>query len=74
MHSVIEDLDITRIDINPLNSLSAKGRPGWTNIKNQPLAIRRPGAGIGKLMMAGSKGDLFHVWINSEACMALQSS
>jgi len=56
----INHLHLTRVDINPLDGFTGKGRPGRTNVKDQPLAVCGPGAGVGELMVAGSESDLFH--------------
>jgi hypothetical protein len=48
------------MNIDPFNGLAGKRGPRRSYVENQPLAVRRPGIDIGKLMMAGSKSDLFH--------------
>ncbi len=56
----INHLYFTRFDVNPLNGVAGKRCPGRADVKDQPLAVCSPGAGVGELMVAGSEGDLFH--------------
>ncbi|MNN53757.1 hypothetical protein D3C81_1685340 [compost metagenome] len=48
------------MNIDAFNGFTGKRRAGRTDVKNQPLAVRRPGLGVSELMMAGGKSDLFH--------------
>lgn len=55
----VEDLNFSRIDIYPLNRFASKG--GLRDERQKPATGCPPsGAGVGKLMMTESKGDLFH--------------
>ena len=60
LSGTVEDLNLSRLDIHPLDGFAGKRGARGTNVKDQPPAVRRPGARVGKLMMTGSKGDLFH--------------
>ena len=48
------------MNIHTLNSFAGKRRTGGADIKHQPLAVGRPGVGIGEQVITGSKGYLFH--------------
>ncbi|GDW59607.1 hypothetical protein ExPUPEC121_03019 [Escherichia coli] len=48
------------MDIHTLNGLAGKRRPRRPHVKHQPLAVGRPGIGIGEQVITGSKGYLFH--------------
>ncbi|MNV12877.1 hypothetical protein D3C71_1034980 [compost metagenome] len=60
LFSAIDHLGFARFHVNPFDSFTGKRRAGWSHVKRQPVAVRRPGVDVGKLMIAGSEGDLFH--------------
>ena len=55
----VEDLNLSRLDIHPLDGFAGKRGARGTNVKDQPPAVRRPGARVGKLMMTGAKVTCF---------------
>ena len=60
LRGTINGLHSTAVYVHSLNGFAGKRCAGRTNVEYQPLAVGSPGINIGKLVMTGSKSDLFH--------------
>ena len=60
LRGTINGLHRAAVYVHSLYGLAGERRAGRADVVHQPLAVGGPGAGVGELVVARSKGNLFH--------------